>query len=70
MRQRGINRNLVKLCIANPDRYEYLDNLHRCVKKLDGKVLVITYKRVYEEILIITAYIPTKVYKYLKLDIE
>jgi len=66
MRQRGIGRNLVELCIANPDRYESLDDLHRCVKKLDEKVLVIIYKRVYEEILIVTAYISTKVRKYLK----
>jgi len=65
MRQRGIGGNVVELCITAPDRDEPLDDLCGCVKKLDGRVLIVIYKKLYNEILVVTAYISTKIRKYL-----
>lgn len=65
MRQRGIDRGLVYQCLSNPDREEEIDDSRRCVKKLNGKSLVVIYKRVDDTAIIITAYITSKTRKYL-----
>ncbi|MCD6428441.1 MAG: DUF4258 domain-containing protein [Desulfurococcales archaeon] len=33
MRQRGISKELVILCIQNPDKSEELKGVYRCIKK-------------------------------------
>jgi len=65
MRQRGISVTMVELCITAPDRDKSLDDLCRCVKKLNRRVLIVVYKKFHNEVLVITAYISTKIRKYL-----
>ncbi len=67
MRQRGIERSLVEDCLRNPDKEEGLgDNVHRCIKKINRKVIVVIYKREHSTIVVITAYLSSKIHKYLE----
>ena len=65
IRQRGINKNLVLKCLNEPDKDEELKDIHRCVKKLNDKLIVVIYRVENNDFIIITAYITTKVHKYL-----
>ncbi|MCE4623239.1 MAG: DUF4258 domain-containing protein [Caldisphaeraceae archaeon] len=65
MKQRGIDRELVYDCLRNPDKEEEIGNSLRCVKKLNGKVLVVIYERVNDTAIVITVYITSKIHKYL-----
>ena len=67
MHQRGIERGLVEECLGNPDKKEGLSsNIYRCIKRIDGKVIVVVYKREYNTIVVITAYVSSKIRKYLE----
>ncbi len=66
MRQRGIRKDLVEQCVREPDRDERLDDVRRCIKRLDGKVLVVIYRRDSDTIIIVTAFTSSKVHKYLE----
>ncbi len=52
-------------CLQRPDRDEELGEARRCIKKIDDKILVVIYKRENEKIVVITAYISSKIRKYL-----
>ena len=65
MRQRGIERGLVEACIREPDKDEGLNGLRRCVKGLNGRVLVVVYKPSGDTVIVITAFISSKARKYL-----
>lgn len=65
MRQRGIEKSLVEQCLDKPDKDEEVEGIHRCVKKINEKVLVVIYKCTGDTLIVITAYITSKVYKYL-----
>lgn len=45
MRQRGISKKLVDLCLQDPDRSEELEEVCRCVKKIDDKMVIVISKR-------------------------
>jgi len=66
LRQRGIGKELVVLCIQNPDKSEALEGVYRCVKKINDKVIIVIYKRENDRFIVITAYLSSKLYKYLK----
>ncbi len=66
MRQRGIRKDLVEQCVRESDRDERLDDVRRCIKRLDGKVLVVIYRRDSDTIIIVTAFTSSKVHKYLE----
>ena len=69
LRQRGIPRSLVEDCIRGPERLEALDeeeNLYRCAKRMDGKALVAVYRVSGGTVLVVTAYVTSKTWKYLR----
>ena len=71
MRQRGIERSLVEKCLKNPDKEEGLgDDVYKCVKRINRKVIIVIYKVIYKRAgdaaVIITAYISSKIHKYLE----
>ena len=66
MRQRGIEKSLIEKCLRNPDKEEGLgDDIYNCVRRINRKVLIVIYKRVDDATVIITAYISSKIHKYL-----
>ena len=65
IRQRGINKKLIVLCIQKPDRSEELEGAYRSIKKIDNKVIVVIYRKKDDKVVVITAYISSKVQKYL-----
>ena len=65
MRQRGIGKASVEQCIMEPDREEKLENVWKCVKRLDSRVIIVIYRRENDSIIIVTAYTLSKVHKYL-----
>ncbi len=66
MRQRGIGKELVVLCIQNPDRSEELEGVCRCVKKINNKVIIVIYRRENGKFIVVTAYLSSKLHKYLR----
>ena len=66
MRQRGIEKSLIEECLRNPGKEEGLgDDVYKCVRRINRKVLIVIYKRVDDATIIITAYISSKIHKYL-----
>jgi len=65
MRQRGISKELIVLCIQNPDKSEELEEVYRCIKKIDNKVIVVVYRRENDKFMVVTAYLCSKLHKYL-----
>ena len=63
--QRNIPTDLVVLCISNPDRLLAEDRVKKAVKKIDGKAIVVVYREERGVCLVITAYITSKLKKYL-----
>jgi len=66
MRQRGISVQEVEECLENPDR-TVRNDVVRAFRKLNNKLLVVVYKTLNGEKLVITAYKTSKLQKYLKL---
>jgi hypothetical protein len=66
MRQRGIEKNLVEQCLDNPDKDEDIEGARRCIKRIGNRALVVVYKSVNNTLMVITAYIMSKVHKYLQ----
>ena len=65
MRQRGIGKELIVLCIQKPDKSEELEGVYRCVKKIDNKVIIVIYRRENDKFTVVTAYLSSKLHKYL-----
>ena len=65
IRQRGIEKKLITLCIREPDKSEQLEEVRKCVKRIDDKVIIVVYREGHDEILVITAYLSSKIHKYL-----
>ena len=65
IRQRGIDKKLIVLCIQKPDKSEELEEAYRSIKKIDNKVVVVIYRREDNKVIVITAYISSKLDKYL-----
>ncbi len=65
MRQRGVSKKLVSLCLQDPDKSEEFEDVCRCVKKIDDKVVIVIYKRENNKLIILTAYLSSKLHKYL-----
>ena len=65
IRQRGLPINPIRECVSKPDKVLRSDNVKRAVKKLDSRALVVVYRALDDEALIITAYATSKVSKYL-----
>ena len=65
IRQRGIVKKLIDLCIQKPDKSEELEEAYRSIKKIDNKVVVVIYRREDNKVIVITAYISSKLDKYL-----
>ena len=69
LRQRGIPRGLVEDCIRDPESLEALDEgerLYRCAKRVGGKALVAVYRVTGDTVLVVTAYVTSKTWKYLR----
>ena len=64
MRQRGITVYEVDECLKSPD-IVLRNDVYKAVKKLNNKLLVVVYRVLNEEKLIITAYKTSKIKKYL-----
>jgi hypothetical protein len=52
-------------CIEKPDKLDELEDLYRCIKRLNDKVLVTVYRKSEDKIIIITAFKTSKIRKYL-----
>ena len=65
IRQRGISKELVILCIQNPDKSEELKGVYRCIKRINNKVIIVIYKRENDRFIVVTAYLSSKLHKYL-----
>jgi len=66
IRQRGIDRELIRLCIQSPDRDEEIEGIRRCVKKINDKVIIVAYRKENDSFIVITAYMSSKLHKYLE----
>ncbi len=64
MIERGISRDMVERCLDNPDKRIQNEEL-RAVKKINEKVLVVIYRVEKGDRLVITAFISSKISKYL-----
>lgn len=64
MKQRGINREEVRICLNNPDKI-IEDKDSKCVKKLNDEALIVVYRMEADAIIVITAYCTSKLHKYL-----
>ena len=53
MRQRGVDRALVEECLRDPDRVLRDEDTFKCVKRLDGRVLVVVYRLEGRDVLVI-----------------
>lgn len=62
---REIDKNLVLKCLSEPDKDEELENVRRCIKKINDKLIIVIYRKEDNDFIIITAYITTKVHKHL-----
>jgi len=65
MRQRGIDKKLVTLCIQDSDKSEEIEGVYRCIKKIDNKVIITIYKQENDKFIVITAYLSSRLHKYL-----
>ncbi|MBO8175060.1 MAG: DUF4258 domain-containing protein [Thermococcus sp.] len=67
MNERGISKDLVIGALTNPDKVEE-GHFGRKVaqKNIDGKLIRVIYEEHEDEIIVITAYITSKVDKYLR----
>jgi len=64
--QRGISRESVELCIKSPDRLEELGETRRCIERPNHKLIIVIYKvSSGDKAIVITAYLSTKLHKYL-----
>ena len=68
LRQRGINKELVHLCIQNPDKEERNGEIHKCIKRVDNMVIIAIYRKENDNAMVITAYLSSKLHKYLEID--
>ncbi len=68
MKQRGITRKDVFMCLNSPDKSFEDDELRKCVKKVNNnKAFVIVYRvNANGEVIIITAFKTSKVRKYFR----
>jgi hypothetical protein len=66
MKQRNISREVIEISVANPEKIEDRGNESILIKKLETKVLVVVFRKTDDVIFIITAYITSKIGKYLK----
>ncbi len=66
MRQRNIvKEKKIERCIERPDKLEELEDLYRCIKRLNDRLLITIYKKLDDKIVIITAFKTSKTRKYL-----
>jgi len=65
MRQREISKELIVQCIQNPDKSEELKEVYRCIKRINNKVIIVVYKRENDKFIVVTAYLSSKLHKYL-----
>jgi hypothetical protein len=65
LRQRGITREQVEECLQEPDKLEEMEDLYRCIKRLNNRVLVAIYKEFRDRIMVITVFKSSKIKKYL-----
>jgi len=65
MRQRGISKELVALCVQSPDKKEEVGGVYRCVRKINDKVIVVICRQEDDKIIVITSYLSSKIRKYL-----
>ncbi len=65
IKQRGIDKELIEECLENPDRTQLKEDTYRCIKKTNGRVFVVIYRKNDNIILVITAFVSTKTHKYL-----
>lgn len=63
--QRNIPAELVVLCIDSPDKLLAENRVKKAVKKVDDKAIVVVYREEGNRCLVITAYITSKLKKYL-----
>ena len=68
IRQRGIDKELVRLCIQNPDREEENEGIHKCIKRVNNMVIIAIYRKENDNAIVITAYLSSKLHKYLETD--
>ncbi len=66
MRQGGIDRELVVLCIQNLDKSEELEGVRRCVKRINNRVIIVIYKRENDKFIVVITYLSSKLHKYLR----
>ena len=64
LRERGIHKFLVEDCIKNPCKVISEDNVKKAIKRIDNRVLVVVYRVENDIIVVITAYISSKIRKY------
>ena len=64
MRQRGISREKVEICLNNPNKI-IKDKESKCIKKLNNKALIVVFRTEADVIIVITAYCTSKLHKYL-----
>ncbi len=64
MKQRGISVQEVERCLEDPDRTVENEEA-KAVRKLNDKLLVVVYKKLDREKLVITAYKTSKIKRYL-----
>jgi len=64
MKERRISKDIVEQCLDNPDKLIQGEEM-RAVKKINEKVLVVIYKVEKADKLVITAFVSSRISKYL-----
>ncbi|MEM1575723.1 MAG: DUF4258 domain-containing protein [Nitrososphaerota archaeon] len=66
IRERNLSKDIIKECIENPLKLISENNIKRVIRKMNNKLFVVIYKIENEKFIVITAYIISKIEKYLK----
>jgi len=65
IKSRKISFNLVSRCIDSPDRSIVEGKINKNVMRINSKVLVVAFRKEDDMVIVVTAYVSTKIEKYL-----
>ena len=65
MRERGISSPDIELALSKPDRITQSEKEKRAIKKIDDRALIVIFRETNGMIVVITAFVTSKMDKYL-----
>ncbi len=68
LKERNISENLVRECLASSDRILPNNGEMTAIKRIDGKVLLVVFKRTDEIYFVITTFASSRIERYFSVD--